>query len=224
MLTMPVHPSTPNQDSPRAPPNRRLWSSPPFSDYFSGDDGASWTTSPTKSLKPSAPLPDNVFDADADASPAFLLNYPATLARSMSLPAAHAAPPQTQAQRELLLRLNAIARAIVAADDLTEHHCHQLQSDVDRLEQTLAAPDAQTRDPAEAEEMGLFDEESEATVGTEKATVTQHEEDLTSSEYLDTMARVSRAAKDLKMRFEEIKVCPSGLIWKEHWLMGTAHQ
>jgi hypothetical protein len=113
----------------------------------------------------------------------------------------------------ILERLSGIAKAILVSPDLTEHHFHLIQLDIDRLEQTIAAPDPQSKEPADVGDSGLFDEEDE-----------HEEEDVTelaretavdiqpqvatpdNAEAKDVVLRVMKATEDLNKRFREFRV------------------
>lgn len=172
------YPSTPIHDTPVPPPNRRLWSSPAFSqhshsDYYSGEDADLF--SPDGSLNKSAHSSIQPFN-------------------------------NSQNQRILIERLNGIAKAIVASH-LTEHHFHLINQDVDRLEQTIAAPDSQTREPADIANLDDEDESDVTEVAVEQDTnpnpVVVPPVQISDDEIVD---RVVKVAGELKQRLLETKV------------------
>jgi hypothetical protein len=192
---MPDVPSTPHIARPaHPPPNRRLWTSPAISDYFSasGDDGSSWTFSPE--APPVLKTATTFSDAPRASSPdsyggRTLQNSVQELQLSRS----------SQNQRHLLQRLNSVGRSILSGD-LNDEHCERLGLDIDRLESTIAAPESQSREPAENEVSGLFnDDETEASTILRSGALDNHEAG-------ELVRRVTKAATELKQRFLEIKV------------------
>ncbi|KAF2668595.1 hypothetical protein BT63DRAFT_414582 [Microthyrium microscopicum] len=247
MLTssLPIVPTTPpnhnhpSDPSSAPPPNRRLWSSPAISDYFSGDETASFTLSPpAPSFKSAATFAENELPKEStktDSTRKF--DPPAGLVRALStsLNVEAQMSRAAQSQRLLLMRLNAVGRAIVQAD-LSEVHCERLAVDVSRLESTLAAPDAQSREPAEIAESGLFDEEEEDEEDDTLSKVVEEEEpesetlnqaeekeepevaltaeislaeleraQIKRQEAAELIARVTKSAEELRERYREMK-------------------
>jgi hypothetical protein len=188
-------PSTPHIDRPaHPPPNRRLWTSPAISDYFSasGDDGSSWTFSPESSLlKTAASFSDAPRATSPDSFGGRTLQnsaHDSQLSRS------------SQNQRHLLQRLNSVGRSILSGD-LNDEHCERLGLDIDRIESTIAAPESQSREPAENEVSGLFNDDE-----TEASTIITRPGESSSREAMELVRRVTKAATELKQRFLEIKV------------------
>ena len=176
-------PSTPILENPAAPPpNRRLWSSPAFSqhsDYYSGDDGST-------------------FSPESSFLKASQLSFGQASVKS-----------QSQNQRIILDRLSGIAKAILASPDLTEHHFHLIDQDVDRLEQTIAAPDPQSREPADIDDSGLFvdDEDDVTEVAADQDDISEvNSKPSQSNEAKNMVSQVAKVAEDLNKRFEQIKV------------------
>lgn len=157
---------------------RRLHPSPSFSDYFSGE-GEEY----------SSPIsPPNGATAH-QAKMALGLNLEASPAHSF--------------QRILLARLQDAACAVHRID-ITTHAFQVLNQDIDRLERTIAAPDAQTREPADVADSGLFvDDESDEL---DEPIEEEQEPKAVDAEFHETIARVSRVSQDLRQRYEEIKV------------------
>jgi hypothetical protein len=180
-------PSTPQKN---AAPSRQLWSSPSDSSYFSGDD-ASITLSPESvgARKDSTGWTEGLSRGHAMNHDSVALSDPYTHPRSMSYPSDGVQPQRcTQTQQSLVGRLNTMASAIIlASDDFIEHLSHDLEADIDKMEQTLAAPDSQTRTPADGDEMGLF-------------------EDLDESTARDTIERINKLSVSFKLRFREMQV------------------
>jgi hypothetical protein len=183
-------PSTPIYEHVPPPPlNRRLWSSPSFShssDYYSASDSGAFS-------------PDEPFHKLTFGS---LGNQP--LVR-----------PDSQNQRIILDRLNGIAKAILASPDLTEHHFQLIEQDVDRLEETIAAPDPQSREPADGngdlfaddDEDDLTEVATEGDAGEAEAVAQEAMIDTRECEETDAMiARVVQVADDLKRQFLDMKV------------------
>jgi hypothetical protein len=231
--TIPGGPSTPpNTDrSPAPPPNRRLWSSPAFSDYFSGGDGED-TFSPSDWRKPAdctittMTMADSASSFDRSAGGSDSRNHHSSIDRNLS--------SACQSQRIILARLNNVAKSILRATDLTEHHCQLLDADLDRLEQTLSAPDAQTREPADIADSGLFVDDDDDDVNVEtmediakQGHITEESEESASddlngaledtervgivdavetTETRETIARILKVANELHLRYEEMKV------------------
>jgi hypothetical protein len=193
MLTaMTSSPSTPVLENAAAPPppNRRLWSSPSFSqhsDYYSGDDGG-------------------IFSPEAS----FIKSAQSSIGQ-LPLRA------ETQNQRIILDRLAGIAKAILASPDLTEHHFQLIEQDVDRLEQTIAAPDPQSREPADVADSGLFvNDEDDVTEMLSEHGV-DPEPEISISQTIaseEVVSRVVKVAQNLKKRFQEMKVCDLQSVFK----------
>lgn len=204
MLTaLPSQPSTPLNDRVAPPPpNRRLWSSPTISDYFSGDDSSSFTFSPDSAGLRSSSTWDSV---PGDRKPRSTGLEDSYTGRGLNgiLSDLHLSR-STQIQRQLLDRLNAIGRAILEAD-LTEDHCDRLSLDIEKLEQTLAAPDSQSREPAEIAEQGLFVDD-DATETEVESTIVSEVPVAKNREAAEMIARVTEAAGALKERLIELKV------------------
>lgn len=117
--------------------------------------------------------------------------------------------PESQNQRIILDRLSGIAKAILASPDLTEHHFHLIDQDVDRLEQTIAAPDPQSREPADIDDSGLFvdDEDDVTEVAAEQDdTLEVKWKPSQSNEAKEMVSRIVKVADDLNKRFEQTKV------------------
>jgi hypothetical protein len=226
-------PSTPNIDRSQSPaisttappPNRRLWSSPAFSDYFSSGDGEDgFSPDMRKSVEDMLDGSINGNDLQANGFRHGISSIDRNLANLSST---------SQSQRILLARLNNVAKAILRSAELTEHHCQSLSLDIDRLEQTLSAPDAQTREPADIADSGLFidddeeeekyereaeekrkqEEEDEHTQVQEVNTIPEEHEPIESPDYVAnakerelTVSRIMNLTKDLKLRYEEMRV------------------
>jgi hypothetical protein len=181
MASSPTSPVNENPTPP--PPNRRLWSSPAFSqhsDYYSGDDGSTFS--------PDASVLKSIYSSLGD------------------LPMRQ----QSQNQRIILGRLSGIAKAILASPDLTEHHFQLIDQDIDRLEQTIAAPDSQSREPADKDDAGLFEDDEDDI--TEVAAETDTSLEMKSNpsenkEVKEMISRVVKVAEDLNKQFQQVKVC-----------------
>ena len=112
-------------------------------------------------------------------------------------------------QSRLLGRLNAIGRQILRKDP-GEHERTVLSAELDALEQTLNAPEPQSREPPDIADSGFFaddepeeqpDKQLEETLMAAKARVAaerQKRKELTD--------RVNKVVRQVQLRHEEIKV------------------
>ena len=228
-------PSDRQPRNPLLPPNRRLWASPAFSDYFSGEENDD-------------PYKDNVHDKQPVGLDAAIVAhyspdiFPGTAPSVESFPATHQppqlprlvasssfptslirAPTPLRLHSALVTRMGSIRQALLYAPDISEHHCQRLHADLDRLERTLHAPDAQTREPAEGEGegQGLFEDDSgSAESSSSSASASEnvnksgqeHKEkpaskDAEDSNALrDVVARVATGTMEMKQHFTILEV------------------
>lgn len=189
-----VPPLTPRNERPaHPPPNRRLFTSPAISDYFSGDDCSNWTFSPEVPpvLKSAATFSNapRAFSPDSFSRRTLRNSFhESQLSRS------------SPSSRLLLHRLNSVGHSILSTD-LDDEHCERLGLVIDRIESTIAAPESQSREPAENEASGLFNDDE-----TDASTTTAQTTGLGSIEAAELVRRVMKAAAELRQRFAETKV------------------
>jgi len=157
-----------------------------------------------------------------EPSPAFS-NY---FSDDESSPSSTTVPKLSPSQSNLLGRLNAIGRQILRKDP-GEHERSILSAELDALEQTLNAPEPQSREPPDIDDSGLFvddgpEDETEIKTETEEssdleASVAVAQEQLMEQARKrdELVIRVERLNRELRKRYEEIKVlCPSQTIYR----------
>jgi hypothetical protein len=109
----------------------------------------------------------------------------------------------TTLQTQLLVRLHHIANQI-EGHDLNGETPSILAAKLDELEQTLNAPQSQSRSPAEQVETGLYDDdEAEEEDQTEDGHDWRTAQDVVSRAVVE---RITKAQEQLLERFEEVKV------------------
>jgi hypothetical protein len=120
------------------------------------------------------------------------------------------AKPITPSQQRLLYRLNDIGNQILRSE-LDGQTPGIIDSELDALEQTLNAPESQSRAPAELEDSGLFidddaeDERREQDLEASRlAAQAKHDAEL--EEGRKIVARISKSTEQLQKRYEEVKV------------------
>jgi hypothetical protein len=115
----------------------------------------------------------------------------------------------TPSQQRLLHRLNEIGNQILRSN-LDGQTPGIVDSELDALEQTLNAPESQSRAPAELEDSGLFiddeaeDERRENLEYERLAAQAKHDAQL--EEGREVVARVSEVTERLQKRYDEVKV------------------
>lgn len=116
-------------------------------------------------------------------------------------------------QSKLLGRLNAIGRQILRKNP-SDHERTVLSAELDALEQTLNAPEPQTREPPDINDSGLFiDDEPEEARETDKrgdleASVAAAQKRLKKEAQKrdELVARVNKLNREFQKRYEEMKV------------------
>jgi hypothetical protein len=117
-------------------------------------------------------------------------------------------------QQRLLFRLNEIGNQILRSQ-LDGQTPGLLDSELDALEQTLNAPESQSRAPAELEDSGLFiddEAEDERRDALERQRLADQATYAELEEGRELIARVSKATDQLKQRYEEVKVSTLGCV------------
>lgn len=117
-------------------------------------------------------------------------------------------------QSKLLGRLNAIGRQILRKNP-SEHERTVLSAELDALEQTLNAPEPQSREPPDINDSGLFVDDEPVEEAQEKdkrsgleASVAAAQQQVKDKAQMrdELVARVDRLNREFQKRFEEIKV------------------
>jgi hypothetical protein len=114
----------------------------------------------------------------------------------------------TLGQQRLLFRLNEIGNQILRST-LDGQTPGIIDSELDALEQTLNAPESQSRAPAELEDSGLFiddDAEDERREALEEQRLALQATHAQLEEGREVVARVSEVTEQLKKRYDEVKV------------------
>jgi hypothetical protein len=134
----------------------------------------------------------------------------------------------TPLQKKLLARLHEIGQQILRKD--VDDHARVLNAGIDALNETLTAPDPQTRKPAEVEDSGLFmDDDDEIDDEVESASLeaelslereeAEKADDHTARAELNE--RLTQVVQDLQDRYEEVKVRGSSLRSTGHFANRT---